>query len=90
MRAPATPTPAGKPPKAGLASGNAGRRDAVPEPLGVPAALSVWQVAPLIDAALIIMAACYLAGSWHVGRRHPARPWPAARKWRLISPTTQG
>jgi cytochrome c oxidase assembly factor CtaG len=51
----------------------------VPEPLGVPAALSAWQAAPFIDAGLIIVAACYLAGSWRVWRRHPVRPWPAAR-----------
>jgi putative copper resistance protein D len=45
----------------------------------VPAAWSAWQVAPLVDAGLVIAAASYLAGAWRVGRRHPVRPWPLTR-----------
>jgi cytochrome c oxidase assembly factor CtaG len=48
-------------------------------PLTVHEALFAWQIAPLVDAGLIAAAACYLAGAWRVRRRHPRRPWPAAR-----------
>lgn len=36
-------------------------------------------MAPAVSAALIILAAAYLAGMWRVARNHPARPWPAGR-----------
>ena len=41
--------------------------------------LTGWQWAPAVCAALAVLAAAYLAAAWRVGRRHPARPWPAAR-----------
>ena len=42
-------------------------------------ALAAWRFAPLPTVAVILLAAAYLAGMWRVGRRHPARPWPATR-----------
>jgi cytochrome c oxidase assembly factor CtaG len=33
----------------------------------------------VVSGLLILLAAGYLAGVWRVRRRHPARPWPAAR-----------
>ena len=48
-------------------------------PLSAANALSVWQLAPAVSAALIILAAGYLTGTRRVGRNHPARPWPACR-----------
>jgi putative copper resistance protein D len=38
-----------------------------------------WQFAPVVSAGLALAAAGYLTGAWLVGRRHPARPWPAVR-----------
>jgi cytochrome c oxidase assembly factor CtaG len=40
---------------------------------------TTWQFAPAVSAGLALAAAGYLTGAWHVGRRHPARPWPAVR-----------
>ena len=48
-------------------------------PLTLGHALAVWQFAPLVSVLLTIMAAAYLGCVRIVGRRHPARPWPAGR-----------
>ena len=48
-------------------------------PLTAATALRVWQFAPVVSGVLLLLAAGYLAGVWRVARRHPARPWPAAR-----------
>ncbi|MBV9446508.1 MAG: cytochrome c oxidase assembly protein [Streptosporangiaceae bacterium] len=42
-------------------------------------AFTTWQFLPLVTALLILSAAGYLYGVRAVQRRHPARPWPAAR-----------
>jgi putative copper resistance protein D len=41
--------------------------------------LTAWQFAPVVSAVLVVMAAGYTAAAAAVARRHPARPWPAAR-----------
>jgi cytochrome c oxidase assembly factor CtaG len=41
--------------------------------------LTMWAFAFVPSPALAGLAAAYLAGVWRVRRRHPARPWPAAR-----------
>ena len=51
-------------------------------PLDAAAALRVWQFAPGVSAVLLLLALGYLAGAWRIGRRHPARPWPA---WRTLA-----
>jgi cytochrome c oxidase assembly factor CtaG len=48
-------------------------------PLTGANALTMWQFAPLVSAPLTVLAAAYLGGVRIVGRRHPARPWPAIR-----------
>jgi len=48
-------------------------------PLTAATALRVWQFTPVVSAGLVAAAAAYLSGAWRVGRRHPARPWPAWR-----------
>jgi putative copper resistance protein D len=48
-------------------------------PLTMRSALTTWQFAPFVSAVLIMAGAGYLIGVWRVGRRHPARPWPAGR-----------
>jgi cytochrome c oxidase assembly factor CtaG len=48
-------------------------------PLTAATAVRVWQFAPVVSTGLAVVAAAYLAGAWRVGRRHPARPWPARR-----------
>ena len=48
-------------------------------PLTAGNALSTWQLAPIVSAITIILAAAYLSGTWRVARRHPARPWPVRR-----------
>ncbi len=48
-------------------------------PLTASDALTSWQFAPLVSAALMLLAAAYLSAGWLAGRRHPARPWPASR-----------
>jgi cytochrome c oxidase assembly factor CtaG len=48
-------------------------------PFGWQAAVTVWQFAPIVTAAVAILAALYLWGVLRVARRHPARPWPAWR-----------
>ena len=42
-------------------------------------ALTTWQFVPLASGPLTLFAALYLAGTWTVARRHPARPWPRTR-----------
>ena len=54
-------------------------------PLTAGTALRVWQFAPVVSAALLLLAAGYLAGVWRVARRHPARPWPAARTMAFLA-----
>jgi cytochrome c oxidase assembly factor CtaG len=51
-------------------------------PLTAATALRVWQFTPVVSAGLVAAAAAYLSGAWRVGRRHPARPWPA---WRTVA-----
>jgi putative copper resistance protein D len=41
--------------------------------------LGTWQFAPVVSAGVVLLAGAYLAGVLAVARRHPARPWPAAR-----------
>src|SRR5580658_1868997 len=48
-------------------------------PFGLPAVVTVWQFAPIVTAAVVILAGLYLWGVFRVARRHPARPWPAWR-----------
>jgi cytochrome c oxidase assembly factor CtaG len=48
-------------------------------PLTMGDALTSWQFAPVASAVLALLAAGYLLAVWRVGRRHPARPWPARR-----------
>jgi cytochrome c oxidase assembly factor CtaG len=48
-------------------------------PLTMRSALATWQLAPFVSAMLAVAGAGYLIGVWRVGRRHPARPWPAGR-----------
>jgi cytochrome c oxidase assembly factor CtaG len=49
-------------------------------PLTAQDALTVWQFAPLVTAALAVAGGAYLLGAWRVGRRRPARPWPRQRR----------
>ena len=48
-------------------------------PLTAVTALREWQFAPLVTVALVMLAGWYLAATWRVRRRHPARPWPVGR-----------
>jgi cytochrome c oxidase assembly factor CtaG len=48
-------------------------------PFGFQAIVTVWQFAPIVTAAVVILAGLYLWGVVRVARRHPARPWPAWR-----------
>ena len=48
-------------------------------PLTAGDAFTAWQFAPLVSVLLTLLAAAYLACVRIVGRRHPARPWPAGR-----------
>jgi hypothetical protein len=50
-------------------------------PLTARSALTTWQFAPVVSSILILLAACYLLGVYRVGRRHPARPWPAGGRY---------
>jgi cytochrome c oxidase assembly factor CtaG len=43
------------------------------------AALTTWQLVPLVSGPLALCAVLYLAGTRTAARRHPARPWPRAR-----------
>ncbi|HTU05677.1 MAG TPA: hypothetical protein VMG13_09015, partial [Trebonia sp.] len=42
-------------------------------------AVTNWQFAPIVTAAVAIVAALYLWGVVRVARRHPRRPWPVLR-----------
>ena len=48
-------------------------------PFGWQAVVTVWQFAPIVTGAVVILAGLYLWGVLRVARRHPARPWPAWR-----------
>jgi cytochrome c oxidase assembly factor CtaG len=48
-------------------------------PFGLSAVFTVWQFAPIVTAAVVILAGLYLWGVVRVARRHPARRWPAWR-----------
>jgi cytochrome c oxidase assembly factor CtaG len=48
-------------------------------PLTARTALTAWQLAPLVSAVLITLAAAYLISAARVRRRHPSRPWPLRR-----------
>jgi cytochrome c oxidase assembly factor CtaG len=48
-------------------------------PFGLPAVLTQWQFAPVVTGFAIVAVALYGWGVVRVGRRHPARPWPAWR-----------
>jgi cytochrome c oxidase assembly factor CtaG len=48
-------------------------------PFGWQAVATVWQFAPIVTGAVVILAALYLWGVLRVARRHPARPWPVWR-----------
>ena len=48
-------------------------------PFGLQAVFTAWQFAPIVSAAVAILAGLYLWGVFRVARRHPARPWPAWR-----------
>jgi cytochrome c oxidase assembly factor CtaG len=48
-------------------------------PFGFQAIVTVWQFAPIVTAAVVILAGLYLWGVVRVARRHPARRWPAWR-----------
>jgi cytochrome c oxidase assembly factor CtaG len=61
-----------------MGAGNTGAMSGLP-PLTAADALTSWQFAPVVSAVLLLLAAAYLAGVRVVGRRHPARPWPAGR-----------
>ena len=48
-------------------------------PFGWHAIATTWQFAPIVTGLSVAAAAAYLWGVVRVGRRHPARPWPAWR-----------
>ena len=48
-------------------------------PFSFPAVFTVWQFAPIVTSAVVILAGLYLWGVVRVARRHPARRWPAWR-----------
>jgi putative copper resistance protein D len=48
-------------------------------PFGWQAVATQWQAAPVVTGSVAIAAGLYLWGVVRVGRRHPARPWPAWR-----------
>jgi putative copper resistance protein D len=48
-------------------------------PFGWQAVVMVWQFAPIVTAAVVILAGLYLWGVVRVARRHPAGRWPAWR-----------
>jgi len=45
-------------------------------PFGLSAVFTVWQFAPIVTAAVVILAGLYLWGVVRVAQRHPARRWP--------------
>lgn len=48
-------------------------------PFSLLQAISRWQFAPVVTAAVVAAAVLYLWGVVRVRRRHPARPWPLFR-----------
>jgi cytochrome c oxidase assembly factor CtaG len=48
-------------------------------PFSWPAVVTVWQFAPVVTSAVVILAGLYLWGVVRVAQRHPARRWPAWR-----------
>ncbi len=50
-------------------------------PFGLSAVLTQWQFAPVVTAAVVLLAGLYGWGIVRVARRHPARPWP---RWRTV------
>jgi cytochrome c oxidase assembly factor CtaG len=48
-------------------------------PFSWSAVVTVWQFAPVVTGAVVILAGLYLWGVARVARRHPARRWPAWR-----------
>jgi putative copper resistance protein D len=52
---------------------------ALPPALTATRAVSAWRWDPVVVLAVLVAAASYGWGMWRVRRRHPARPWPAAR-----------
>src|SRR5215469_1968313 len=46
---------------------------------GLPAVLTQWQFAPIVTGSAVIAVGLYGWGVFRVGKRHPARPWPAWR-----------
>jgi len=48
-------------------------------PFSWPTVFTVWQFAPIVTGAAVILAGLYLWGVVRVARRHPARRWPAWR-----------
>jgi cytochrome c oxidase assembly factor CtaG len=48
-------------------------------PFGWSAVVTVWQFAPIVTSAVVILAGLYLWGVVRVAQRHPARRWPAWR-----------
>ena len=48
-------------------------------PFGWHAVVTQWQFAPVVTGFVAVAAGLYLWGALRVGRRHPARPWPAWR-----------
>jgi cytochrome c oxidase assembly factor CtaG len=54
-------------------------------PFGWQAALTHWEFAPAVTAAVAVAAVLYLWGAWRVRRDHPARPWPGWRTGMFLS-----
>jgi cytochrome c oxidase assembly factor CtaG len=48
-------------------------------PFSWPTVATVWQFAPIVASAVVILAGLYLWGVFRVAQRHPARRWPAWR-----------
>jgi cytochrome c oxidase assembly factor CtaG len=48
-------------------------------PFGLSAVFTQWQFAPIVTGVVVVLTALYGWGVIRVGRRHPARPWPAWR-----------
>jgi cytochrome c oxidase assembly factor CtaG len=48
-------------------------------PLTTSTAFSEWEFAPVVTAAVAVLAVAYLYGMLRVRRRHPQRPWPVLR-----------
>jgi putative copper resistance protein D len=57
-------------------------------PFGWHAIVAAWQFAPVVTGLSVVAAAAYLWGAVRVGRRHPARPWPAWRTGMFLAGLT--